>query len=409
MAVDADRRDSGDDGARVPLVYNPVVRSAVVQILLLALVVWAGYSAWTNMLANYAAQGITFGFGFLDDSSGFSIIQSLVEYSETSSFGRTALVGVLNTILISVIGIFLATVIGFLVGVARLSSNVVMNKLALGYIEIMRNIPLLLWIFIWYFAVLRALPQPRGEPITLFPGAAYINVKGIYMPRVLTEPGFEFVWYALGAAFVLAFVVASWAKRRQEATGQQFPVFLTQIGLLIGLPLLAFLANGLPASLELPVFTETGPIFKRGFDQNTGINVIPEFLALLLALSTYTAAYIAEIVRAGIQAVSYGQSEAAHALGVRQGPTLRLVVIPQAMRVIIPPMTNQYLNLMKNSSLAVAIAYPDLVSVFAGTTLNQTGRAVEIVLMTMAFYLVFSLVISAFMNWYNARIALVER
>jgi len=408
MAVDADRRDDGED-ARVPLVYNPVVRSAVFQIALLALVAWGAYSAWTNMLANYAAQGITFGLQFLDDSAGFGIIQHLVDYTETSSFGRTFVVGLLNTILIAVIGIMLATVLGFIAGVARLSSNWMINKLALGYIEIMRNVPLLLWIFIWYFAVLRALPQPRDEPITLIPGLAYLNIKGIYMADYLAQPGFWVVWAALGAAAVASVLVSWWAKKRQDATGQQFPVFWTQLALLLGLPAIAFVASGMPLIVEFPEFKETGPIFRRGFDQNLGINVIPEFLALLLALSTYTAAYIAEIVRAGIQAVSHGQTEAAHALGVRQGPTLRLVVIPQAMRVIIPPMTNQYLNLMKNSSLAVAIAYPDLVSVFAGTTLNQTGRAVEIVFMTMAFYLTFSLIISLIMNWYNARIALVER
>jgi len=272
----------------------------------------------------------------------------------------------------------------------------------------MRNIPLLLHIFIWYFAVLRALPLGREEPITLIPGFAYINVKGIYAARLLPEPGFWMTGVALLAAVVLSLLLSSWAKARQARTGQQFPVFLTSLGMIIGLPLLTFLVTGMPGTMEYPVFVTEGPILRRGFT-HVGVNIIPEFISLLLALSTYTAAYIAEIVRGGIQAVSHGQTEAAHALGLRNGPTLRLVVIPQAMRIIIPPMTNQYLNLTKNSSLATAIAYPDLVSVFAGTTLNQTGQAVEIILMTMAVYLTLSLTISMIMNWYNARVALVER
>ena len=281
--------------------------------------------------------------------------------------------------------------------------------MALGYVEVMRNIPLLLHIFIWYFAVLRALPQARDEPLTIIPNFAFINVKGIYAPQVIGSDGFWLTWVALGVAVVIAIGIDSWAKRRQAATGQQFPVFLTSLGLILGLPLLTFLLSGMPASLEHPEFRTTGPIFGRGFVQDVGLNIIPEFIALLLALSTYTAAYIGEIVRGGIQSVNHGQTEASYALGLRSSPTLQLVVIPQAMRVIIPPMTNQYLNLTKNSSLATAIAYPDLVSVFAGTTLNQTGQAVEIILMTMAVYLTLSITIAMVMNWYNARIALVER
>ncbi len=423
MAVDTDRSLSGDretsparagsDGGRGDLVrsylYNPTVRSIATQVTLVALIIWGFYELAQNTAANLARQGIASGFGFLDNTASFDIIQTLIPYSATSTYWDTFVVGLLNTILVSAVGILLATVIGFLVGVARLSNNWVISKLALGYVEIMRNIPLLLWIFIWYFAVLRALPLPRAEPLTLIPGAAYINVKGIYAPSIITSEGFQFVWIALLLGILGAFAVDWWAKRRQALTGQTFPVFAAALGLILGLPIIAFLATGMPAVLELPEFRDTGPILRRGFVQDQGTNIIPEFLALLLALSTYTSAYIGEIVRGGIQAVSHGQTEAANALGIRRGPTLRLVVIPQALRVIIPPMTNQYLNLTKNSSLAVAIAYPDLVSVFAGTTLNQTGQAVEIVLMTMAVYLTLSILIAIVMNLYNSRIKLVER
>ncbi|MBI1386220.1 MAG: ABC transporter permease subunit [Rhizobiales bacterium] len=409
MAARDDSRIDDDAPAKASLFYDPRFRSIVAQVVLLLLVVWGGYEIVRNTSANLEKQQIASGFGFLDRTAGFGIIQTLVDYTEESSYGRTFIVGLLNTILISALGILLATALGFVVGVARLSSNWVISRIALAYVEIMRNIPLLLHIFIWYFAVLRSLPQPRDEPITLIPGFAFLNVKGVFMPQLVSEPGFWMTATALGVALVLSMLVANWSRKRQEATGQQFPVGLTALGLIIALPAITFLATGRPASLEYPVFVETGPVLRRGFTQDVGINVIPEFISLLLALSTYTAAYIAEIVRAGIQAVNHGQTEASFSLGLRRGPTLRLVVIPQAMRVIIPPMTNQYLNLTKNSSLATAIAYPDLVSVFAGTTLNQTGQAVEIILMTMGVYLTLSISISIVMNWYNARIALVER
>ena len=398
MAVDTQRGGTtggADDApARASLFYDPKVRSLVAQVVLIVLVAWAFYAIWANTVENLERQNIASGFDFLDRTAGFGIIQSLVDYTEESSYGRTFIVGLLNTILVSAIGIVLATVLGFIVGVARLSSNWVISRMALGYVEVMRNIPLLLHIFIWYFAVLRALPQSRDEPTTLIPGVAWINVKGIYAPHLVTEPGFWMTGVALVVAFAMAFLVSKWANWRQAQTGQQFPVFWTGLGLIIALPLLVFIATGMPGTLEHPNFVSEGPILRRGFQQDVGLNIIPEFISLLLALSTYTAAYIAEIVRGGIQAVSHGQTEAAGALGLRRTPTLNLVVIPQAMRIIIPPMTNQYLNLTKNSSLATAIAYPDLVSVFAGTTLNQTGQAVEIILMTMAVYLTLSITIS---------------
>jgi len=390
-------------------IYNPVVRSIVTQLLLFGLLIWAGYALVTNTAENLARQKIASGFGFLSNESGFGIIQSLIPYSEASTHLDVFVVGLLNTILVSVVGIVIATILGFLVGVGRLSSNWVISKIALAYVEVMRNIPLLLHILIWYIAVLRALPQPRETPITLVPGSAFLNIKGIFAPDIIAQDGFNWVWAALAIGIGLTIVSSMAISAYRNATGVQLPGFWIGLGLIIGLPVMAFFALGSPAILEFPEFRDTGPILRRGFDQDKGIVIIPEFLALLLALSTYTAAYIAEIVRGGIQAVSKGQSEAAFALGVRPGLTLNLVVIPQALRVIIPPMTNQYLNLTKNSSLATAIAYPDLVSVFTGTSLNQTGQAIEVILMTMAVYLTLSIVISIIMNIYNARIALVER
>ncbi|MBC8270407.1 MAG: amino acid ABC transporter permease [Rhodospirillaceae bacterium] len=362
-------------------------------------VILGGYTIVSNTLANLDKQGIASGFGFMDTTAGFAIIMHLVEYSEESSYGRVFFVGLLNTVVVSVVGIIFATILGFIIGVARLSNNWLISKVATVYIEIIRNIPLLLQIFFWYFAVLRQLPGPK-QSIELF-GSIFFNKRGLYTPNPIPDDGFGFVWITFFAAIVATFLIRRWAKKRQELTGQQFPVFFTALGLIIGLPILVFVAMGMPLYFDYPALT--------GFNYTGGMVLIPEFICLALALSIYTAAFIAEIVRAGIMAVSKGQSEAAHALGLRHGPTLRLVVIPQALRVIIPPLTSQYLNLTKNSSLAVAIAYPDLVSVFAGTTLMQTGQAVEIVAITMAVYFTLSLLISSFMNWYNEKMALVER
>jgi len=352
-----------------------------------------------NTLVNLESRGISTGFGFLGSEAGFGIIQTLIDYSETSSFGRTFLVGLLNTLLVSALGVLLATMLGFLIGVARLSQNWLIAQLAAVYIEVFRNVPLLLQIFFWYFAVLRALPHPR-DSLSLGE-AVFLNLRGLYLPRPLPEPGSGPVLAALGIAAVASLALARWARRRRELTGRGFPAGRVSVLLILGLPAAAFLAAGAPLAWELPAL--------RGFNFRGGITVIPELMALLVALSIYTAAFIAEIVRAGILAVPKGQTEAAAALGLRRGQILRLVVIPQALRVIIPPLTSQYLNLLKNSSLATAIGYPDLVNVFAGTTLNQTGQAVEVIAMTMAVYLGVSLAISLFMNWYNARIALVER
>ena len=378
---------------------DPTFRSIAFQFLAVALLGWFIYTIFTNTLSNMESRGITTGFAFLNETAGFGILMSLIEYDETHTYGRTFLVGLLNTLLISVLGIIAATVLGFVLGVARLSHNWMISKLATVYVETLRNIPLLLQIFFWYFAVMQTLPHPRQS--MNFMDSVFLNARGLYVPGPVPEGGFNIVLVLIAIGIAATVPLARWAHRRQDMTGQQFPVFWSAVGLILGVPLLAFFALGMPMSLDYPAL--------KGFNFRGGITIIPELIALWLALSTYTAAFIAEIVRAGIQGVSHGQTEAAHALGLRNGPTLRLVIIPQAMRIIIPPLTSQYLNLAKNSSLATAIGYPDLVGVFMGTTLNQTGQAVEIVAMTMAVYLTMSLLISSLMNWFNKRMALVER
>jgi general L-amino acid transport system permease protein len=385
--------------AKPPVWNDPRYRALFFQVLVLGGVVLMAVYLVRNTMANLERQGIASGFEFLETTAGFSISQTLVEYSEESSYARAFLVGLLNTILVSVIGIFFATIIGFVIGVARLSRNWLISTLAAVYIEILRNIPLLLQIFFWYFAVLRTVPSPKNS-YSLF-DSFFLNIRGLYSPAPVFEAGFWLVLVALVTGVIGVVVLARWAHARQDRTGEQFPVFFTSLGVLIGLPLLAAIVAGFPLSWNYPEL--------KGFNFVGGMVVIPELVALALALSTYTASFIAEIVRAGILAVSHGQTEAAYSVGLRSGPTLRLVVIPQALRVIIPPLTSQYLNLMKNSSLAAAIAYPDIVLVFAGTVLMQTGQAVEIIAITMAVYLTLSLLISAFMNWYNKKMALVER
>ena len=390
---------SVDVPAKAALWRRPVFRATVFQLLLVLALGSFAYYLFDNTLTNLDQRGISTGFGFLSNEAGFGIVQSLIEFDETHTFGRTFLVGLLNTLLVAGLGIILATLIGFLMGVARLSHNWLIAKLATVYIETFRNIPLLLQIMFWYFAVLQPLPRPR-QSIDVG-GALFLNNRGLYLPAPVFEQGFGAVFTAFVFAVVAVFFMLRWARLRQERTGQPFHGVLASLGLLIGLPLLVFFAAGAPLEWELPALT--------GFNFTGGMVIIPELAALLLALSIYTAAFIAEAVRSGILAVSHGQTEAAYALGLRPGMTLRLVIIPQAMRVIIPQLTSQYLNLTKNSSLATAVGYPDLVAVFAGTTLNQTGQAVEVIAMTMGVYLTISLSISTFMNWYNKRKQLVER
>jgi general L-amino acid transport system permease protein len=386
--------------ARAAIWRDPRYRGIFFQIVVLGAVIIFGLWIFHNTTENLAKQGIASGFGFVNRQAGFGIAMSLIDFNENySTYGDAFLVGLLNTLLVSAVGIVLATVLGFVIGIARLSKNWLIAKIAAVYIEIVRNIPLLLQIFFWYFAMLQPLPSPRNS-LSLF-GALFYNNRGLYLPRPVFEPGFSAVLIALAVGIAGTIVLSRWAKARQERTGQPFPSSLAGLGLIIGLSLIVFLATGMPLSWEYPEL--------KGFNFRGGMVLIPEFQALLLALSIYTAAFIGEIVRAGIQAVSYGQTEAALSLGLRRGTMLRLVVIPQALRVIVPPLTSQYLNLTKNSSLAAAIAYPELVSVWAGVVLNQTGQAVEVIATTMAVYLAISLVISLFMNWYNARVALVER
>ena len=384
-----------------PRFWNDAKVRAIVFQVLVSLGV-AGFLIYTtyNTLHNMEARGISTGFGFLSRPAGFGIAQTLIEYTEAeSTYGRTFVVGLLNTILVSGLGVILATILGFIIGVARLSKNWLIAKLAEAYIEIFRNIPLLLQILFWYFAVFLALPE-INDAIRIGE-ATYLSRRGLYTPSPVFESGFSWTLWSAVAAIVGAVVLIRWAHRRQELTGQRFPAYLVSLALVIGLPALAFYISGRPLSWEVP---------ERGaFDFSGGFALIPELAALLVGLSVYTAAFIAETVRAGILAVSHGQSEAAYALGLRPSWTLRLVVIPQSMRVAVPPLTSQYLNLTKNSTLATAIGYPDLFAVFAGTTLNQTGQAVEVISMTMAVYLTISLLISLFMNWYNTRMALVER
>lgn len=378
---------------------DPRLRALLFQALVLIGAVGFALFILGNTLENLERRGITSGFDFLSSTAGFGIIQSLVDYSEESSYGRAFLVGLVNTLLVSGLGIVLATLLGFVIGVARLSGNWLVSRLAAAYIEVFRNIPLLLQIFFWYFAVLQALPSPRQS--LALGDVAFLNIRGLYLPKPVPEQAFWWIPATLFMGIVAASLLVRWARRRRDRTGQAFHTLYASLGLLLGPTLLATLLTGFPVIWELPVL--------KGFNFRGGLVLIPEFIALVTALSVYTAAFIAETVRAGILSVSHGQTEAAHALGLRPTQTLRLVVIPQAMRVIIPPLTNQYLNLTKNSSLAAAIGYPDLVSVFAGTVLNQTGQAIEVIAITMAVYLTISLTIALLMNWYNRRVALVER
>ncbi len=385
--------------SKPPIWNDPKYRALFFQIILVIGLIAFFVSIVQNTLGNMESRGISTGFAFMSEKAGFDILQSLIQYNSDSTYGRTFIVGLLNTVLITVLGVFCATILGFIVGVSRLSKNWLISKIATVYIETFRNIPLLIQIFFWYFVVLRAMPSARDSYSLL--DSFFLNVRGLYVPGPVPDSGFMFTTIAFIIGIVAAFVMKKWATKRQEETGQQFPIFIVSLLLILLLPLIVFLLSGSPLSWDIPKLT--------GFNFQGGITVIPELFALLLALTIYTAAFIAEIVRSGINAVSHGQSEAALSVGLTPGQNLRFVVIPQAMRVIIPPLTSQYLNLAKNSSLATAIGYPDIVAVFMGTTLNQTGQAVEIIAMTMAVYLTLSLTISVFMNWYNAKMALVER
>ncbi len=386
------------EAPKVSFWNDPKIRSTMVQVIMVLVVGFFVYEIVDNTITNLTKRNISTGFGFLNKSAGFDLIQSLVVFTSESSYGQALIAGFLNTLLVSCIGILLASILGFIIGIMRLSRNWLVSSIATLYIETIRNVPLLLQMFVWYGVVLKSLPGPR-QAINIS-DTFFLSNRGLNMPDTILGDSAWLGLAGLAAGIIGAIVLRNWARKRQAATGQPFPYVLTGIAMILVLPVLGLLMAGWPITFDYPVL--------GGFNFSGGTVIIPEFMALLVALSIYTASFIAEIVRAGIQAVSHGQSEAAHALGMRSGITTRLVVIPQAMRVIIPPLASQYLNLTKNSSLAVAIGYPDLVAT-GGTVLNQTGQAVEIVMIWMVVYLSLSLLTSSFMNWFNSRMKLVER
>ncbi len=389
-----------DEPPKVSPWNDPRVRSVLFQALLVAAVVFMIYEAITNASENLQRQRIATGLGFWDNVAGFGISQSMIHYSEvTSTYGRVFWVGLINTLLVAIVGIVLATFLGFAVGIARLSKNILVACIARWYVELIRNLPLLLQLLFWYNAVLKALPSVRDS--AALPLGSFLNNRGLFMPKPVTGPTFDLVIVTFLAGLALAIGFRMWARKRQERTGQQAPVGRVTLGLLFVPSTLTFLLLGNPLTFDAPVAGR--------FNISGGMVLQPEFLALLFGLVLYTAAFIAEVVRAGILAVSRGQTEAASALGLRPNQTTKLVIVPQALRVIIPPLTSQYLNLTKNSSLAVFVGYPDLANVFTGTVLNQTGQAIEVVGITMMVYLTLSLGTSMIMNWYNGRNALVER
>ncbi|EOG8018119.1 amino acid ABC transporter permease [Enterobacter ludwigii] len=378
---------------------HPAVRAWLFQVIAIIAVVLIAVYLIHNTITNLNNRGITSGFAFLDRSAGFGIVQHLIDYQEGDTYGRVFVVGLLNTLLVSALCIVFASILGFFIGLARLSENWLLRKLSTFYIETFRNIPPLLQIFFWYFAVLRNLPGPRQaiDALDLF----FLSNRGLYIPSPQPGEGLYAFIAALVIALALSAAMFRYNRKHQFKTGQLRKTWPTAAILIIGLPLLTHWLFGAALHWDIPQL--------RGFNFQGGMVLIPELAALTLALSIYTSAFIAEIIRAGIQAVPYGQHEAARSLGLPHTVTLRQVIIPQALRVIIPPLTSQYLNIVKNSSLAAAIGYPDMVSLFAGTVLNQTGQAIETIAITMSVYLIISLVISLLMNLYNRRIALVER
>jgi general L-amino acid transport system permease protein len=384
--------------AKVSPWNDPVIRGWVFQIVVVALV---GLLAWflvSNTVENLQRQKIASGFDYLNREAGFEIGDTMIAYSPASTYARAILVGLLNTLKVAVLGIVMATFLGTMIGVGRLSPNWLLARICTGYVETFRNVPLLLWLFLIYKLISEAFPGPRQAINVL--DSFFLSNRGLYIPVPLADPSHQWIGVAFLVGIVATFFVKRWAKKRQDATGQPFPTIKTAIGLIVGLPLLVWLLSGAPHHMSWPVL--------KGFNFDGGMVIQPEFTALLLGLVLYTSAFIAEIVRSGILALHKGQSEAAFAVGLSRGQVMRLVLLPQALRVIVPPMTSTYLGITKNSSLAIAIGYPDLVA-SVNVTINQTGQAIENVLIIMAAYLTVSLSISAFMNWYNRRIALRER
>ena len=385
--------------------YAASFRRALFQFLLLALIVVVAAMLWRNTAANMAARGLVFSFGFLDNPAGFAVSQHLLPYQESDSYGWLFVIGLLNTLLVSLLAIVAATLVGVVVGVLRVSRNWLLRKLAAVYVEVFRNIPLLLQLFFWYFAVLAVLPAPRASTLRL--GCddagclAVLSNRGLSLIAPLWQSALQTALALCAVGIVFAALLARWNRRRQAQSGQVLRLWWVYALFIVALPLAAFALLVEPAQLSRPLL--------QGFNFRGGVTLLPELMALWLALSLYSASYIAEYVRSGIASVPRGQYEAAEALGLPPARVMRLVILPQALRVMVPPMTSQFLNIVKNSSLATAIAYPDLVSVFTGTALNQTGRAVEIIGLTMAVYLAISLLISLAMTLYNRRIRIVER
>jgi general L-amino acid transport system permease protein len=378
--------------------YDPGKRSLVYQVVTLGLVALLGYYLISNTMANLARQSIATGFKFLEKEASFEIGEKLITYSAANTYARALMVGALNTLYVGVIGVTLTVILGTVIGIARLSSNWLVSRIAAAYTEIFQDIPVLLQLFFWYAFFYQMLPSPRNalNPVK----GVFLCNRGLFFTVPAAHPAHTYMAAGFLVALVLIFLLKRWARQRQDKTGKAFPVFKSAVGLAFGIPLIVWWIAGAPTQMSVPAL--------KGFNFRGGMSVSPEFTALLLGLVLYTAAFVAEVVRAGIQSVSKGQTEAAMALGLRPAHVLNLVILPQALRVIIPPLTSQMLNLVKNSSLAVAIGYPDFVSV-AGTTINQTGQAIEGVMLIMAVYLIFSLSTSAFMNWYNKRMKLVER
>lgn len=389
------------------------VRRIIAQVTLAGFVVFCFWWLISNTSQNLDQLNKSIGFDFLFQNAGFQIAPTLGTWLFSYEVGSSTywdiyFIGIINTLLIAVLGIFAATIIGFLIGIMRLSNNLIFRSFATVYIEVLRNIPILLQLFFWYFTVLRSLPDKRGK-IDLIPGAISVNLEGLFLPYPIWHSGAGFAGIILLIATIATMFMRRKSKNRQLLTGHPLPIWRITAGIFAAAILMILVSVGIPMEWSQPTFIETGSVIKRGFDKTTAILVIPEMLAVWFALTLYTAAFIAENVRSGILAVSKGQAEAASALGLSSGQTLRLVVTPQALPVIVPPLTSQYLNLTKNSSLAVAIAYPELVSIFAGTAMNQVGKEIEMFFMMMMVYLTFSLLTSAFMNWFNHRSKLAER
>ena len=384
-------------------IENKKIKNLIPQAITIAALISVIIYFATNAQINMGNRGIAFGFGFLNQEASFDITFSLIDYDGSYSYGRAFLVGLLNTILVSVIGIFFATIIGVVIGVSRLSENYLIAKVAEWYVEIFRNIPLILQIFFWYFAALRALPLP--ENAINFNDISYLTIKGWYVPKFIWT-NFDIFFYSIMLAIISIYFINNYATKQREQLGKQLPTFTLSFLTLIIFPLITFLFFGVSLTFDYPFLKQLSPTV---YTFDGGISIIPELIALAVALSMYTATFIAENVRAGILGVSKGQKEAAASIGLNKNQILKLVVMPQALRIIIPPTTNQYLNLTKNSSLAAAIAYPDIVLVFAGTALMQTGRAIEIISITMLTYLTLSISISIFMNWYNKKMAIKEK